>query len=71
MVVDAVAVGPVSTTKFRGNREKNRDFCQISLFNENFDAYSRVNSRVCAKFPVQQNRESFRINRERLGKIRE
>jgi hypothetical protein len=38
MVADAVEFEPVSTTKFPGNREKNRDFRQIPLLNENFDA---------------------------------
>src|SRR5690242_18714657 len=59
LLVDAVAVGPVSTTKFPGNREKNRDFCQIPLFNENFDADSRVNSRVCGQIPCATKQGIF------------
>jgi hypothetical protein len=30
VVADAVIVEPVSTLKFPANREKNREFCQIS-----------------------------------------
>jgi hypothetical protein len=30
LVVDAVAVEPVSTLKFPANREKNREFCKIA-----------------------------------------
>ena len=32
VAADAVAVEPVSTPKFPGNREKNREFCKLVAF---------------------------------------
>ncbi len=49
MVADAVAVEPLSTTKFPANREKNREFCKITASG----AAKAVNNAVVTGLPVQ------------------
>ena len=51
VVADAVPVEPVSILKFPANREKNREFRQISPLCEILKADTRANSEACSEIP--------------------
>jgi hypothetical protein len=51
VVADAVVVEPVSTPKFPGNREINRECCQIRTLSKILKANTRANPKACGKIP--------------------
>jgi len=51
MVADAVQVEPVSTHKFPGNREINREFRRIRALDVILNTDTRGNSKACSKIP--------------------
>jgi hypothetical protein len=59
MVADAVAVEPVSTSKFPANREKNREFRRIRTLSAILKAETRINSDAYSKIPYSTEQGIF------------
>jgi hypothetical protein len=59
LMADAVGCEPVSNTKFPANREKNREFCGIRLFDAILRADKLINSGACSKIPYSTEQGIF------------